>query len=105
MLTLLYTENPGAFLSLGSKFPVNVRHLVFDGFVSIGLLVAAFALFTARMGLGGDALAHRIHHRRRRWQSDDRLRFGGLVTDFIYLAVGPLQTACSTSPTWPSPAA
>ena len=92
VLTLLYTENPGAFLSLGSNLPAGVRHLVFDGLVSVGLLVAAFALFAARMGLGGDALAIAFIIGGGAGNLIDRFRFGGLVTDFIYLAVGPLHT-------------
>jgi signal peptidase II len=92
VLTLLYTENPGAFLSLGSNLPVGVRHLVFDGLVSIGLLVAAFALFKARMGLGEDALAIAFIIGGGAGNLIDRFRFGGLVTDFIYLAAGPLHT-------------
>jgi signal peptidase II len=92
VLTLLYTENPGAFLSLGSNLPVDVRHLLFDGLVSVGLLVAAFALFTARMGLGGDALAIAFIIGGGVGNLIDRFRFGGFVTDFIYLAAGPLHT-------------
>ena len=92
VLTLLYTENPGAFLSLGSNLPVNVRHLVFDGLVSAGLLAAAFALFTGRMGLGRDAVTIAFIIGGGVGNLIDRLRFDGLVTDFIYLAVGPLHT-------------
>ncbi len=92
VLTLLYTENPGAFLSLGSSLPGSVRHLVFDGLVSIGLLAAAFALFTGRMDLGRDAVAIAFIIGGGVGNLIDRLRFGGFVTDFIYLAVGPLHT-------------
>jgi signal peptidase II len=92
VLTLLYTENPGAFLSLGSNLPVNVRHLIFDGLVSVGLLAAAFALFTGRMGLERDAVTIAFIIGGGAGNLIDRFRFGGLVTDFIYLAVGPLHT-------------
>src|SRR3954447_18239008 len=57
VLTLLHTENAGAFLSLGSELPPNVRHLIFDGLVSIGLIAAAFVLFTGRMQPGADDVA------------------------------------------------
>src|SRR5207249_2954418 len=57
VLTLLHTENPGAFLSIGSNLPANVRHLVFDVLVSVGLLAAAFVLFTGRMQPGPDDVA------------------------------------------------
>src|SRR4051794_38085702 len=49
ILTLLHTENAGAFLSLGADLSPNVRHVIFDGLVSIGLLAAAFVLFTGRL--------------------------------------------------------
>ena len=91
VLTLLYTENPGAFLSLGSNLPANVRHLVFDGLVSIGLLVAGFALFTGRMQ-GRDDIAIAVIIGGGTGNLIDRLRFSGRVTDFIYLAAGPLHT-------------
>jgi signal peptidase II len=92
VLTLLYTENPGAFLSLGSNLPTNVRHLVFDGLVSIGLLAAAFVLFTGRMQQGRDDLAIALIIGGGTGNLVDRLRFGGRVTDFIYLTAGPLHT-------------
>jgi signal peptidase II len=92
VLTLLYTENPGAFLSLGSNLPTNVRHLVFDGLVSLGLLAAAFVLFTGRMQQGRDDLAIALIIGGGTGNLVDRLRFGGRVTDFIYLTAGPLHT-------------
>jgi signal peptidase II len=92
VLTLLYTENPGAFLSLGSNLPPNVRHLVFDGLVSIGLLAALYALFTGRMESGREAVAIALIIGGGAGNLIDRLRFGGRVTDFIYLEAGPLHT-------------
>ena len=92
VLTLLYTENPGAFLSLGSSLPANVRHVVFDGLVSIGLLAAAFALFSGRMESGRESLAIALIIGGGAGNLIDRLRFGGRVTDFIYLEAGPLHT-------------
>ncbi|MEA2163112.1 MAG: signal peptidase [Thermoanaerobaculia bacterium] len=92
VLTLLYTENPGAFLSLGSSLPVNVRHVVFDGLVSIGLLAAMFALFSGRMESGRESLPIALIIGGGAGNLIDRLRFGGRVTDFIYLEAGPLHT-------------
>ncbi|MEA2240404.1 MAG: signal peptidase [Thermoanaerobaculia bacterium] len=92
VLTLLYTENPGAFLSLGSNLPANVRHLLFDGLVSVGLLAALFALFTGRMESGREAAAIALIIGGGTGNLIDRLRFGGRVTDFIYLQAGPLHT-------------
>jgi signal peptidase II len=92
VLTLMYTENPGAFLSLGSNLPPNVRHLIFDGLVSVGLLVAAFVLFTGRMQPGADDVAIAFIIGGGVGNLIDRFRLGGRVTDFLYLAAGPLHT-------------
>jgi signal peptidase II len=92
VLTLLYTENPGAFLSLGANLPPKVRHLVFDVLVSIGLMAAAFALFRGRMESGREGAAIALIIGGGIGNLIDRLRFAGRVTDFIYLAAGPLHT-------------
>ena len=92
ILTLLHTENPGAFLSLGAELPPNVRHLIFDGLVSIGLLVAGFVLFTGRMQPGPDDVAIAFIIGGGIGNLIDRFRLGGRVTDFIYLQAGPLHT-------------
>lgn len=92
VLTLLHTENAGAFLSLGADLPPNVRHLIFDGLVSIGLLAAAFVLFTGRMQPGPDDVAIAFIIGGGVGNLIDRFRLGGRVTDFIYLAAGPLHT-------------
>ncbi|HXH39075.1 MAG TPA: signal peptidase II [Thermoanaerobaculia bacterium] len=92
VMTLMFTENPGAFLSIGSNLPANVRHLIFDGLVSVGLLVAAFVLFAGRMQSGGDDVAIAFIIGGGVGNLIDRFRLGGRVTDFIYLAVGPLHT-------------
>ena len=92
VLTLLHTENPGAFLSLGAELPPNVRHLIFDGLVSIGLLVAGFVLFTGRMQPGPDDVAIAFIIGGGIGNLIDRFRLGGRVTDFIFLQAGPLHT-------------
>jgi signal peptidase II len=92
VLTLMLTENPGAFLSLGSNLPPNVRHLIFDGLVSVGLLAAAFVLFTGRMQPGPDDVAIAFIIGGGAGNLIDRFRLGGRVTDFIYLQAGPLHT-------------
>ena len=92
VLTLLHTENAGAFLSLGSELPPNVRHLIFDGLVSIGLIAAAFVLFTGRMQPGADDVAIAFIIGGGVGNLIDRFRLGGRVTDFIFLQAGPLHT-------------
>lgn len=92
VLTLLHTENSGAFLSIGSSLPANVRHIVFDGLVSVGLLAALFILFTGRMQAGADDVAIAFIIGGGVGNLIDRFRLGGRVTDFIYLSAGPLHT-------------
>jgi signal peptidase II len=92
VLTLLYTENAGAFLSLGSELPPNVRHVLFDGLVSIGLIAAALVLFNGRMQPGTDDVAIAFIIGGGIGNLIDRFRLGGRVTDFIFLQAGPLHT-------------
>jgi len=92
VLTLLHTENPGAFLSLGAELPPQLRHLIFDGLVSIGLLAAAFVLFTGRMQPGSDDIAIAFIIGGGIGNLIDRFRLGGRVTDFIFLQAGALHT-------------
>ena len=85
-------QNPGAFLSLGARLPPALRY---EGFtIAVGGLVAALLVWAlgarqlhwrtrlalALIGAGG--LGNLI----------DRIRFAGVVTDFLNLGVGPLRT-------------
>jgi signal peptidase II len=91
--TLIYTENPGAFLSLGESLPPKLRTLIFDGVVAIGLAIAVVALFLGRIPQrGGDDVALALIVAGGVGNLIDRVRFHGRVTDFIYLAAGPLHT-------------
>ena len=91
ILTLVYAENRGAFLSLGTNFPESVRRVVFEILVTIGLVMAAFVLFRRKLKHGDDvALAMIIAGGVGNLIC--RLRFVGRVTDFLYLAAGPLHT-------------
>ncbi|HEV8582974.1 MAG TPA: signal peptidase II [Thermoanaerobaculia bacterium] len=89
---LEYTENPGAFLSLGANLPATARFLVGVVFVAVSLatlLVFTFraAGLTPRQKAGltlilGGGLGNLI----------DRLANHGQVIDFVSLGVGPLHT-------------
>lgn len=92
LLTVLYAENPGAFLSLGAKLPRAVRRIVFDGLVGIGLLVALWILLTGRMTGRGDDVALALVIGGGVGNLLDRALFHGVVTDFLYLSAGPLHT-------------
>lgn len=89
---LQYAENPGAFLGLGGQMPESVRWLVLVGFntliaggIAVALTfnrqmswvrIAACALLLA--GAAGNLI--------------DRVRFDGLVIDFLNIGLGPLRT-------------
>ena len=89
---LQYAENPGAFLGLGGSLPPQARWLllvVVNTIVAVG--IGVFVLFQTSMSplktlacalLLGGAIGNLI----------DRLRFDGLVIDFMNLGIGPLRT-------------
>ena len=89
---LEYTENPGAFLSLGASLPPGARFLL--GVVFAAAALAALLVFTLRAAgllpqqragliliLGG-GVGNLI----------DRLANHGQVIDYVSLRVGPLRT-------------
>jgi signal peptidase II len=85
-------ENPGAFLSLGASLSKTLRRAVFTVSVSLGLAASlAYLLRSSKLQLfsffglawiiaGGTS------------NLIDRLTRHGLVTDFMLIRVGPLQT-------------
>jgi signal peptidase II len=91
-VTLLYAENRGAFLSMGSDLPGGVRAFVFDGLVMVGLACAAIVLFRSRMRRRSDEIALALIVAGGAGNLIDRLRHGGRVTDFLYLSAGSLHT-------------
>jgi len=92
IVTLLYTTNAGAFLSLGSNLPADARAAIFSGIVTIALGAAAIALFGGKIQSSPDEVALSLILGGGIGNLIDRLRFGGRVTDFLYLAAGPLHT-------------
>lgn len=92
VLTLVYAENAGAFLSLGAGLPRVLRRVIFDGLVTVGLGVAVWVLFTGRVHGGGDDVALALIIAGGVGNLIDRMLFGGHVSDFIYLHAGPLHT-------------
>jgi signal peptidase II len=89
---LQFAQNPGSFLSLGDSLPPAIR---FGGFtIAVGVFVAAllaWALLGKRLqwreriaitAIGAGGLGNLI----------DRIRFDGVVTDFLNLGIGSLRT-------------
>jgi len=92
LVRLEYAENPGAFLGLGGQMPPLTRWVALVGVNAlIAAAIVGFLLFGGTMPpvrlaacalmLSG-AVGNLI----------DRLRFDGLVVDFLNLGIGPLRT-------------
>lgn len=91
VFVIQHTENTGAFLSLGSQLPENIRFLIFSVIVGLGLLYVLWSLikekgmefhetFAWSMIIGG-GIGNLI----------DRIGRGS-VTDFLNLGLGSLRT-------------
>ena len=92
IMTLIYTQNTGAFLSLGANLPAIVRTIIFSVFVAVALAVGTFVLLTGRVQNALDGVALALVIGGGIGNVIDRIQFHGSVTDFIYLAAGPLHT-------------
>jgi signal peptidase II len=92
LFRLEFSENNGAFLSLGSELPPDARFWLLTvglGATLLALLVYIFRTSTvSRLGLAGLTLicAGGLCN----WI--DRLLFGGYVIDFMNLGIGGLRT-------------
>jgi signal peptidase II len=92
LLTLVYAENRGAFLSLGANLPAGIRTIVFDIVVAVGLAAVAIVLFWRPMNSRADEIALALIVAGGTGNLIDRIRFRGGVTDFLLLSAGPLHT-------------
>jgi signal peptidase II len=91
-LRLQLVENPGSFLSMGASLPEHLRSMLFIGAVAALLLgLVCASLFAKRLGpwrfialafVAGGGISNLL----------DRLMYGGLVTDFLNVGIGPLRT-------------
>jgi signal peptidase II len=88
-VVLVYAENDGAFLGLGSTWPRPLRVVLLSVLPSLVIIAACVALVRKRPGgLSGFALVigggmgNLI----------DRLARDGRVTDFLNVGVGPIRT-------------
>lgn len=89
---LIYTENPGAFLGLGGQMSPTIRWTLLVVVNSIvAAVIAGLVIFHPRLR-GVPALACVLLLAGAMGNLIDRLRFDGLVIDFMNLGIGPLRT-------------
>lgn len=92
LVTVLHTENTGAFLSLGADLPQSVRTTIFGGFVGVMLAVFTIAVIRGSITKRGDTIAAAAIIGGGFGNLLDRLLRTGHVTDFVYMQAGPLHT-------------
>jgi signal peptidase II len=89
---LEYAENPGAFLGLGGQLPPAARWAVLvaaNGLLALGI-AGVLVWHTRLLPLQWIACALLLSGSLGNWV--DRLRFDGLVIDFLNLGLGPVRT-------------
>jgi signal peptidase II len=91
-LTLMHTENSGAFLSLGANMPPMARTLIFSGFVTLILAALIVSVVKGNVRRRSDVIASLLIIGGGIGNLIDRIARDGRVTDFIYLEAGPLHT-------------
>jgi signal peptidase II len=91
-LTLMHTENSGAFLSLGANLPPMARTLIFSGFVTLILAALIVSVVKGNVRRRSDVIASLLIIGGGIGNLIDRIARDGRVTDFIYLEAGPLHT-------------
>ncbi len=92
LLTVMRTENTGAFLSIGADLPQAVRTLFFGGFVGVLLLFFTMAVVRGSITRIGETAAAAMVIGGGFGNLIDRLLRSGHVTDFLYLEAGVLHT-------------
>jgi signal peptidase II len=91
-LRLQYAENPGAFLSLGASLPHRWGTAAFTiGGIVVIAFTLVYALLASKPGrfqiaalslICGGGIGNLV----------DRVRYDGLVTDFLNIGLGPIRT-------------
>lgn len=89
---LVYSENTGAFLGLGSSLPEHVRTLIFSGLVAIFLLAFLAYIIKSSSVSKTDVIASGLIIGGGFSNLIDRLVNNGAVMDFLNLGIGSLRT-------------
>ena len=91
-LRLQYAENPGAFLSLGASLPHRWGAAVFTvAGIAVVLATLFYALTAVRAGRQ-QIVALALICAGGMGNLIDRVRYDGLVTDFLNMGLGPVRT-------------
>lgn len=91
-LTLMYSENPGGFLSLGAAMPANARHIFFDLFIPVAVAAGLCAFLGRGVRERSEDLVFAVLLGGAIGNIVDRFIFSGYVTDFLFVSIGPLHT-------------
>lgn len=90
---LQYTENPGAFLSLGAALPENMQHWIFT--VMVAIVLSGLLLFAVRESMRANTaivIALALFVGGGLGNLIDRLTNDGRVIDFMHVGIGSLRT-------------
>lgn len=91
-LRLRYTENPGAFLSLGERLPGEWRYLLLTLLVGVVLVGLFVYLLRGKSGDARTTTALALILGGGVGNLIDRLAHHGRVVDFLNVGIGPLRT-------------
>jgi signal peptidase II len=92
VVRLLYEENPGAMLGLGSGLHEMTRFWVFTVLVGIVLIVMVFALLIRRNVTPCEVTSFSLIVGGGAGNVIDRLMYDGIVVDFVNIGIGSLRT-------------
>lgn len=88
-----YTENAGAMLSLGANFSNEIRFVLFVIIVGLTLSLTLFFTFKSSSLSGVQLSGLALISAGGIGNLIDRVRYHGMVTDFVSIGIGPLRTA------------
>ena len=92
IVRLVYSENVGAFMGLGTALPAAMRTLFFGVFGALLLAVVTVYVFITEGLRGFDVIAASLLVAGGVGNLIDRAVFAGRVTDFVTVGVGRLHT-------------
>ena len=92
LLLMVYAENRGAFLGLGTGWPTAARQIVFILLSAAVLIVTVGVIFLSRKLSSSSAVALAFIAGGGLGNMIDRVSRNGFVTDFLNVGIGRLRT-------------